>query len=46
VVDSEDLVEIILEVEQQCGCEFNPESIDFEGGVTLGTLIGSFATRT
>ncbi len=46
VIDSEDLVEIILEVEEQCGYEFNPEGMDFEGGVTLGTLVGSFVVRT
>lgn len=40
MIDSEDLVEIILllEVEQQCGCEFNPEEMDIETGLTLGNF--------
>jgi acyl carrier protein len=45
LVDSEDLIEIILDVEVQCGCEFNPQEIDLETGLTLGNLIGSFVVR-
>jgi acyl carrier protein len=42
LIDSEDLIEIILEVEQQCTCEFNPEQMDLEAGLTLGGLISAF----
>lgn len=45
LIDSEDLIEIILEVEQRCGCQFDPEELDFENGLTLGGLIGSFVAR-
>jgi acyl carrier protein len=45
LIDSEDLIEIILEVEQQCGCEFNPEQMDLEAGLTLGELISAFVSR-
>jgi acyl carrier protein len=45
VIDSEDLIDIILEVEQQCGCEFNPEKMDLETGLTISGLIGSFVPR-
>ena len=42
LIDSTRLLDIILEVETRCGVEFNPSSIDFETGVTLGGLIGAF----
>lgn len=45
LIDSEDLVEIILEVEQLCGCEFNPEQMDLEAGLTLGGLSSAFMSR-
>jgi acyl carrier protein len=45
LIDSEDLIEIILEVEQQCGCEFHPEQMDLEVGLTLGGLINAFVSR-
>jgi acyl carrier protein len=45
LIDSEDLIEIILEVERQCGCEFNPEQMDLEDGLTLGGLISAFVSR-
>lgn len=45
LIDSEDLIEVILEVEQQSGCEFNPQEIDLETGLTLAGLIGSFVAR-
>ena len=45
LVDSEDLIEIILEVEQQCACEFNPEQIDLEAGLTLGGFVSAFGVR-
>jgi len=42
LIDSTRLLDIILEVETRCGVEFNPSSIDFETGLTLGGLIGAF----
>jgi acyl carrier protein len=42
LIDSTRLLDIILEVETRCGVEFNPSSIDFETGVTLGGLISAF----
>jgi len=42
LIDSTNLLDIILEVEMRCGVEFNPSSIDFETGVTLGGLISAF----
>jgi len=42
LIDSTRLLDIILEVETRCGVEFNPSSIDFETGVTLGSLINAF----
>jgi acyl carrier protein len=42
LIDSTRLLDIILEVETRCGVQFNPEHIDFETGVTLGSLIGAF----
>lgn len=45
LIDSEDLIEIILEVEEHCRCEFDPGEMDLETGLTLGGLIGSFVAR-
>ena len=45
LIDSEDLIEIILEIEQQCGCEFDPQQMDLEAGLTIGGLIGSFVPK-
>ena len=44
LIDSEDLIEIILEVEQECGCQFDPNETDLENGLTLGGLIASFVS--
>lgn len=46
LIDSEDLIEIILEVEEQCTCEFNPDEIDLENGLTLAGLTRCFVART
>jgi acyl carrier protein len=46
LIDSEDLVDLILEVEEQCKCEFNAEAIDTADGLTVKTLIGAFAAKT
>lgn len=45
LIDSEDLVDIILEVESQCRCEFNPEAIDMERGLTLKGLVSAFVAK-
>jgi acyl carrier protein len=42
LIDSTRLLDIILEVETRCGVQFNPEHIDFETGITLGSLVGAF----
>ena len=42
LIDSTRLLDIILEVETRCGVEFNPEHIDFETSITLGSLISAF----
>jgi acyl carrier protein len=44
LIDSKDLLDIILEVEERCAVEFDPEHIDFEAGLTFGSLITAFAT--
>ena len=44
-IDSEDLIEIIFDVEAQCGCEFDPQELDLGTGLTLGALIGAFVAR-
>lgn len=44
-IDSEDLIEIIFDVEAQCGCEFDPQELDLETGLTLGGLIGAFVAK-
>ena len=45
IIDSEDLVDIILEVEEQCRCEFNPEAVNMENGLTLRSLVSAFVVR-
>jgi acyl carrier protein len=42
LVDSKGLLDIILKVEGRCGVEFNPEGMDVEKGVTLGSLLRSY----
>ena len=43
LVDSKDLLDIILEVEQRCAVEFDPTRISFEGPLTFGSLVTAFA---
>jgi len=43
VVDSQGLLDLILEVEESCGLMFDPARIDLESGVTLGVLAQAFA---
>jgi acyl carrier protein len=42
LIDSKSLLDIIMEVETRCEVRFNPEHIDFEKGITLGSLITAF----
>jgi len=42
LIDSKNLLDIILEVEMRCGVTFNPEHINLEQGLTLGSLITAF----
>lgn len=44
LIDSKDLLDIILEVEERCAVKFDPEHMNFESGLTLGNLISAFAT--
>ncbi|MBW8268686.1 phosphopantetheine-binding protein [Caldovatus aquaticus] len=43
VIDSQGLLDVILEVEESGGRTFDPLRIDFETGITLGKLAGAFA---
>lgn len=43
IVDSQALLDVILEVEQRSGCLFDAEGMDFERGVTLRRLAAAFA---
>jgi acyl carrier protein len=43
LVDSQALLDIILDVEQQSGALFNADRIDFESGMTLRHLAAAFA---
>ena len=42
IIDSSDLLEIIVLVEGETGREFNPEGVDLELGLTIGQLANSF----
>jgi acyl carrier protein len=44
VVDSQALLDMILDAEQGCGRSFDAEGMDFESGVTLRRLAAAFAT--
>jgi hypothetical protein len=43
LIDSQDLLDVILLVESQSAREFNPEGMEFEGGLTVRNLINAFA---
>jgi acyl carrier protein len=45
IIDSEDLIEMILEVENYFECEFDPVEIDLESGLTLSGFVKSFITK-
>jgi len=40
--DSEDLIDIILEVEERCDLSFDPDRLDLEAGLTLAGLVECF----
>ena len=42
LIDSKNLLDIILEVETRCSVTFNPERINLEQGLTLVSLITAF----
>jgi acyl carrier protein len=42
LIDSKDLLDIILEIEDRCAVAFNPEGVDFEVGLTLSGFISAF----
>ncbi|WP_431266718.1 hypothetical protein [Dankookia sp. P2] len=42
VIDSQRLLDLILDVEGSSGRVFDPTRIDFESGVTLAKLAGAF----
>ncbi len=46
LIDSEDLIEVILEVEGECPCQFDPDGLDLENGLTLAGLVDSFVAKT
>lgn len=43
IIDSQGLIDIILEVEEGSGRAFDPTRLDLERGVTLGMLANAFA---
>ena len=45
LIDSEDLIEVILEVEERCQCEFDPTDVDMESGLTLAGFVRSFVVK-
>jgi hypothetical protein len=46
VIDSQGLLDIILEAEDGCGLTFDPLLIDFESGVTLERIAAAFTEQT
>ena len=42
LIDSSDLLEVIIMVEGEAGVEFNPEGLDLEFGMTLEQLVSAF----
>ena len=43
LVDSADLLDIIVAVEERARVQFNPEDLDLENGLTLAQLIAAFS---
>ncbi len=46
LIDSADLMEVIVWVEEKGKIEFNPDRIELENGVTLQGLIDAFVARS
>jgi acyl carrier protein len=42
LVDSSDLLDVVLDVEQRCGVIFNPERISFDSALSLEGLAAAF----
>lgn len=42
LIDSQDLLDLILEVEERCGRVFDPECFDGGDAITLAKLAGAF----
>jgi hypothetical protein len=42
LLDSQGLLDLILEVEEGCGRAFDPDRVDFADGLTLGKLANAF----
>lgn len=43
LLDSLDLIDVLFEVQATCGCEFDPEHLKLEGGVTVRKLVAAFS---
>jgi hypothetical protein len=43
ILDSQALLDVILDVEQRSGCLFDADGMDFERGVTLRRLAAAFS---
>ncbi len=46
LIDSADLMEIIVWVEEKGKIEFNPDGLELENGVTLQSLINAFVAKS
>ena len=44
IVDSQALLDVILDVEQRSDCLFDADGMDFEGGVTIRRLTVAFTS--
>ena len=42
VIDSLALLDVLLEVEDACGREFDPDRLELEGGLTIRKLVAAF----
>jgi acyl carrier protein len=42
LVDSVDILDVLLEVEATLGTEFDPDRLNFEGGLTVRKLVAGF----
>lgn len=44
IIDSFGLLDVILEVENECGQTFNAERLDMDGGISVGKIARAFVT--